>query len=119
MQCWAYWILGQLEGTPEALSRSAGYYKALQSAGGAASWALSVQSSGVPPSVQAYVNVGLFALAFPLAAVAVLSSAALRDTPPRDPTIRRSDAPAEPVSPGKSRSRSGSGTLPPVDESAD
>ena len=72
VQCWAYWLLGQLDDTPGALARSAGYYKALQSAGGAASWALSVETSGVPPSSQALINVGLALLAFPLALMAVV-----------------------------------------------
>ena len=71
-QCWAYWLLGQLDDTPASLARSAGYYKALQSAGGAASWALSVETSGVPPSTQALINVALALVAFPLALMPVL-----------------------------------------------
>jgi len=71
-QCWAYWLLGQLDDTPASLARSAGYYKALQSAGGAASWALSVETSGVLPSTQALINVALALVAFPLALMPVL-----------------------------------------------
>lgn len=54
VQCWSYWLLGHLDESSAALSRSAGFYKGLQSAGGAVSWSLS--SGKVRPSVQLYVR---------------------------------------------------------------
>ena len=74
--------IGNLDDSSSALSRSAGFYKGLQSAGGAVSWSLS--SGKVRPSVQLFVNVGLFAVSFPLAGVLVSRSAALGQSP-RDP----------------------------------
>ena len=54
VQCWSYWLLGHLDDSSAALSRSAGFYKGLQSAGGAVSWSLS--SGKVRPSVQLFVR---------------------------------------------------------------
>lgn len=54
VQCWSYWLLGNLDDSSSALSRSAGFYKGLQSAGGAVSWSLS--SGKVRPSVQLFVR---------------------------------------------------------------
>ena len=54
VQCWSYWLLGHLDSSSAALSRSAGFYKGLQSAGGAISWSLS--TGKVAPSGQLFVR---------------------------------------------------------------
>lgn len=66
VQCWSYWLMGQLEESAEKLSRLAGVYKSVQSLGAACSWALS--TGAAPPSVQAYANAALFLAALPGAA---------------------------------------------------
>jgi len=70
VQCWVYWLLGQLSDSPEVLSRLAGAYKGVQCLGATASWALSTGS--IPPSTQLWVNVGLLALALPATSFMVL-----------------------------------------------
>ena len=78
----AYRLLGLLDADdPARLVRSAGGYKAWQAAGGAAAWALSLPGSGLPPSAQAYVNVGLAVFAFAIAAAFVLRSPAFAPAP--------------------------------------
>ena len=81
-QCWIYWLMGQLDESPLVLSRFVGVYKGVQSFGGAAAWALSATYSpgsvgGVPPSVQVWLNVALFLVALPPAALAVSRASAL------------------------------------------
>jgi hypothetical protein len=66
VQCWVYWILGQLDDDAQVLARFSGIYKAVQSVGAAASWALA--ASSVSASTQAWINIALFALALPPAA---------------------------------------------------
>ena len=53
----------------------------IDAGGGAAAWALSLPGSGLPPSAQAYVNVGLAVFAFAIAAAFVLRSPALAPAP--------------------------------------
>lgn len=40
IQCWCYWILGQISDSPPELARYSGIYKATQSLGAAAAWSL-------------------------------------------------------------------------------
>lgn len=70
VQCWAYWLMGQLEESHERLSRLAGVYKSVQSLGAAIAWALSTK---LAPSTQAYLNLALFVISLP-GAVYVCSS---------------------------------------------
>ena len=88
VQCLVYWLLGQLEDEPDVLARFAGIYKAVQSAGAAASWALAASPS-VKASTQAWINVGLFVTALPPAALLVMRTPALAGPahpahPPKD-----------------------------------
>jgi MFS family permease len=62
IQCWVYWFLSQLDTSPDALARFAGFYKGVQSAGGAVGWVL---SATLLPSTQVWVNVALILLALP------------------------------------------------------
>ena len=57
-----YWFLSQLDTSPDALARFAGFYKGVQSAGGAVGWVL---SATLLPSTQVWVNVALIILALP------------------------------------------------------
>merc|ERR1719482_2268589 len=62
IQCWVYWFLSQLDNSPDALARFAGFYKRVQSAGGAVGWVL---SATLLPSTQVWVNIALVLLALP------------------------------------------------------
>jgi len=65
VQCWSYWILGQLSDRPEILSRYSGWYKTFNSLGNAIGAAL---ITSVDKDVQLWINVILFAAALPPAA---------------------------------------------------
>ncbi|CAG8631751.1 7973_t:CDS:2, partial [Acaulospora morrowiae] len=45
-QCYAYWVMGALTNDATILARFSGYYKAVQSAGGAASWRIDAVNTG-------------------------------------------------------------------------
>ena len=90
VQSFVYWLLGQLEGTAEGLSRWAGLYKSVQSAGAAIAWALSTRSwrcedagagctGGVPPSTQVLLNAALAAVALPGLLLVICRAPALAD----------------------------------------
>mmetsp|Transcript_30121 Transcript_30121/g.56766 ORF Transcript_30121/g.56766 Transcript_30121/m.56766 type:complete len:441 (+) Transcript_30121:150-1472(+) len=70
LKCWSYWVMAQMADSPAALSRYAGVYKAVQSAGAAAAWSLN--GFGMLPSIQAYINIGLMSISIPLAVVVVV-----------------------------------------------
>jgi len=61
---WNYWLMGQLTSDLQELARFAGFYKAIQSTGGAIAWSM----GGYPPIVQLYTNWLLFTIAVPPAA---------------------------------------------------
>jgi len=65
VQCWSYWILGQLSDRPEILSRYSGWYKTWNSLGNAVGAALIVPCNR---NLQLWINIGLFAAAIPPAA---------------------------------------------------
>lgn len=65
VQCWSYWILGQLSDRPEILSRYSGWYKTFNSLGNAVGAALITTAN---KNVQLWINIGLFAAALPPAA---------------------------------------------------
>jgi len=65
VQCWSYWILGQLSDRPEILSRYSGWYKTWNSLGNALGAAL-ITATG--KDLQLWINIGLFAVALPPAA---------------------------------------------------
>lgn len=66
-QTWCYWCMGQLEDSPETLSRFSGVYKGFQSVGAAASWLLT--TSNLTAGNQATLVVVIFALSLPGAMV--------------------------------------------------
>ena len=94
VQCWVYWVLGRLDDRPEVLSRFAGGYKALQSAGAAVSWGLS--TGPLLPSSQAYVNVGLLLLSLPPVGYLLLTAPQLQ---------REAVAPVDPAQHAEPRAR--------------
>ena len=56
VQCWCYWILGQISDSASELARYAGIYKATQSAGAAIAWKLNaVGVSAMPQLIVAWV----------------------------------------------------------------
>eukprot|EP00326_Haptolina_ericina_P006316 CAMPEP_0181211036 /NCGR_PEP_ID=MMETSP1096-20121128/23567_1 /TAXON_ID=156174 ORGANISM="Chrysochromulina ericina, Strain CCMP281" /NCGR_SAMPLE_ID=MMETSP1096 /ASSEMBLY_ACC=CAM_ASM_000453 /LENGTH=256 /DNA_ID=CAMNT_0023302401 /DNA_START=1 /DNA_END=771 /DNA_ORIENTATION=+ len=83
IQCWVYWLLGQLDQSPEVLSRFAGGYKAIQCVGAAASWALSTGTT--KPSTQAWINVALLACSLPSTVYMLLRTPQLPDEAPQQP----------------------------------
>lgn len=62
-QTWCYWCMGQLEDSPETLSRFSGVYKGFQSVGAAVSWLLT--TSTLTASMQAVIVVVIFVLSLP------------------------------------------------------
>lgn len=67
VQCWSYWILGQLSDKPEILSRYSGWYKTWNSLGSAVG-AFLITALKHHKSLQLWINIGLFAAALPPAA---------------------------------------------------
>merc|ERR1712070_1079864 len=65
VQCWSYWILGQLSDKPEILSRYSGWYKTFNSLGSALGASL---ITAINKDAQLWINIGLFAAALPPAA---------------------------------------------------
>jgi len=65
VQCWSYWILGQLSDEPEILSRYSGWYKTFNSLGNALGAAL---ITSISKDVQLWINIVLFAVALAPAA---------------------------------------------------
>lgn len=65
VQCWSYWILGQLSNQPEILSRYSGWYKTFNSLGNAIGAAL---ITAIDRDAQLWINIVLFAVALPPAA---------------------------------------------------
>jgi len=65
VQCWCYWILGQLSDQPQVLSRYSGWYKTFNSLGNAIGAAL---VTAIDKDAQLWINVILFAAALPPAA---------------------------------------------------
>jgi hypothetical protein len=65
VQCWSYWILGQLSDRPEILSRYSGWYKTWNYLGNAIGAAL---ITSVNRNLQLWINIVLFAVAIPPAA---------------------------------------------------
>ena len=76
IQCWVYWLLGQLDDSPEVLSRFAGGYKGVQCIGAAISWALSTGS--MLPSTQAWINVALLGCSLPATTFMIMMSPQLQ-----------------------------------------
>jgi len=62
MQCWCYWIMGQLADKPEVLSRYAGLYKCFNSAGAALG---NVACNATGATNQLWINIVLFLVALP------------------------------------------------------
>ncbi|TYG44735.1 hypothetical protein ES288_D11G118900v1 [Gossypium darwinii] len=75
-QCLVYWVIGALADTSETLSRYAGFYKGVQSAGAAVAW--QVGKKKIPLLNQLIVNWVLTTLSYPL--LAVLIYKAVKDT---------------------------------------
>lgn len=69
-QSMVYWIIGALANDSETLSRYSGFYKGVQSAGGAVAW--QVDTHKVSMMSQLVVNWSLTTVAYPLLAVLVL-----------------------------------------------
>ncbi|CAH9110998.1 unnamed protein product [Cuscuta europaea] len=69
-QSMVYWIIGALGDDSEILSRYAGFYKGVQSAGGAVAWQVDAQK--VSFLKQLIVNWGLTTVSYPLLALLVL-----------------------------------------------
>lgn len=65
VQCWCYWIMGQMSDDPAVLSRYSGWYKCFNSGGNAIGSALVTVLDG---NVQLWINIVLFAVALPPAA---------------------------------------------------
>lgn len=65
VQCWSYWILGQLSDQPEILSRYSGWYKTFNSLGNAIGAAL---ITSIGKDIQLWINIILFAVALAPAA---------------------------------------------------
>ncbi|RIB21746.1 major facilitator superfamily domain-containing protein [Gigaspora rosea] len=70
-QCFAYWIMGALTNDTNVLARYAGYYKAVQSAGGAISWR--IDAVGTSYLVQLIICWALLAISIPFAFLVVLN----------------------------------------------
>lgn len=67
VQCWSYWILGQLSDRPEILSRYSGWYKTWNSLGNAVG-AFLITALKHHKNAQLWINIGLFAASLPPAA---------------------------------------------------
>ncbi|ORY02727.1 MFS general substrate transporter [Basidiobolus meristosporus CBS 931.73] len=63
LQTYAYWLMGALSNDTHVLARYAGYYKGIQSAGGAISWDIDAKGTGF--LVQLIINWALCTVAFP------------------------------------------------------
>ncbi|CAG8722356.1 4710_t:CDS:2 [Cetraspora pellucida] len=74
-QCYAYWIMGALTNDANLLARYTGYYKAVQSAGGAISWR--IDAVGTSYLAQFIICWVLIAISIPFALPVVLR---LKDT---------------------------------------
>jgi MFS family permease len=68
VQCWSYWILGQLSDRPEILSRYSGWYKTWNSLGNAIGAFLITELTQKGANAQLWINIALFAAALPPAA---------------------------------------------------
>jgi hypothetical protein len=88
LQCWAYWVMGQIGDSPEMLSRFAGIYKFGQCIGAVISWVLS--SGSVLPSTQLWINIGLFVVALPGAAWSCSTIGQVRHTLSNDKSVEQS-----------------------------
>ncbi|XP_057463724.1 UNC93-like protein 1 isoform X2 [Actinidia eriantha] len=69
-QSMVYWVIGALANDSETLSRYTGFYKGVQSAGGAVAW--QIDSHNVSFLSQLIANWGMTTLSYPLLAVLVL-----------------------------------------------
>ncbi|CAG8642854.1 18707_t:CDS:2, partial [Gigaspora rosea] len=69
--CFAYWIMGALTNDANVLARYTGYYKAVQSAGGAISWR--IDAVGTSYLVQLIICWALLAISIPFALLVVLN----------------------------------------------
>ncbi|XP_057489789.1 UNC93-like protein 1 [Actinidia eriantha] len=69
-QSMVYWVIGALADDSETLSRYTGFYKGVQSAGGAVAW--QIDSNNVSYLSQLIANWGMTTLSYPLLAVLVL-----------------------------------------------
>lgn len=65
VQCWCYWIMGQMSDDPAVLGRYSGWYKCFNSAGNAIG---SVLVPVLPATTQLWINIVLFAVSLPPAA---------------------------------------------------
>uniref|UniRef100_A0A7N0VL48 UNC93-like protein 1 n=1 Tax=Kalanchoe fedtschenkoi TaxID=63787 RepID=A0A7N0VL48_KALFE len=72
-QSMVYWVIGALASDSQTLSRYAGFYKGVQSAGAAAAWQIDARK--VAPINQLYINWGLTSISYPLLAVLVMLAA--------------------------------------------
>ncbi|CAM8903557.1 unnamed protein product [Rhodiola kirilowii] len=73
MRCFrsmVYWVIGALANDSQTLSRYVGFYKGVQSAGGAVAW--QIDAHNVSPMNQLYVNWGLTTISYPLLALLVM-----------------------------------------------
>ncbi|CAN0900461.1 UNC93-like protein 2 [Linum grandiflorum] len=68
-QSMIYWVIGALADDTETLSRYAGFYKGMQSAGAAVAWQLDARK--VPMLTQLVVNWSLTTISYPLLAILV------------------------------------------------
>lgn len=69
-QSMVYWVIGALANDSEILSRYAGFYKGIQSAGAAVAW--QIDNHSVSPMVQLIVNWVLTTVSYPLLLVLVM-----------------------------------------------
>ncbi|KAI3918468.1 hypothetical protein MKX01_041788 [Papaver californicum] len=69
-QSMVYWVIGALADDSETLSRYAGFYKGIQSAGGAAAW--QIDAHGVSMLGQLIINWSLTTISYPLLVLLVM-----------------------------------------------
>mmetsp|Transcript_38588 Transcript_38588/g.83911 ORF Transcript_38588/g.83911 Transcript_38588/m.83911 type:complete len:480 (-) Transcript_38588:252-1691(-) len=98
VQCWAYWVMSQLDDDITVLSRYAGVYGSIKSAGSGIAWAL--EGFGVSPSTQLAINIALFTIAMPLAGYVASTVGQVRFTqlpPARDDEGADLSTPTTPI----------------------
>ncbi|CAL0327533.1 unnamed protein product [Lupinus luteus] len=84
-QSMVYWVIGALNNDSEILSRYAGFYKGIQSAGSAVAW--QIDNHSVAPLNQLIVNVVLTTISYPLMLVLVLR--AVKDNDPEEEPVNQ------------------------------
>ncbi|KAE9604080.1 hypothetical protein Lal_00002089 [Lupinus albus] len=82
-QSMVYWVIGALANDSEILSRYAGFYKGIQSAGAAVAW--QIDNHSVSPLNQLIVNVVLTTVSYPLMLVLVLRAVKDNDGSDEEP----------------------------------